>query len=253
MVFSMPAYYLGFPIKSLVRRDYISFYGVFNGTKGGGDKGRAIRNPILVTHLRALCIYFGKHYTIQDGLMLKAAVTLAIFGMLRCREYTSPTETFCDPQVNLGYQEVKFQAGGKNLTVNIKASKTDPFQEGHKIRLVMLDCEFCPVTALKHYYKSLHHTAGPLFQHEDGTYLTRWELSSIIKQCFTEEVNLNTHSFRIGGIRMPLQRLPQGFHILLYRHWGGGKATPSSGMLGCPMITLGRHTNLWPNNVSKMG
>ena len=114
----------------------------------------------------------------------------------------------------------------------------------------MLDSEFCPVTALKHYYKSLHHTAGPLLQHEDGTYLTRGELSSIIKHCFTEEVNLNTHSFRLG---VPRQRLLQGFLILLYRHWGGGKATPSSGMLGCPMITLARHTNLWPNNVSKMG
>ena len=131
--------------------------------------------------------------------MLKAAVTLAFFGMLRCGEYTSPTKTFWDPQVNLGYRDVKFQAGGKKLTVHIKASKTDPFREGHKIRLVMLDNEFCPVTALKHYYKSLHHTAGPLFQHEDGTYLTSGELSSIIKQYFTEEVNLNTHSFRIGG------------------------------------------------------
>ena len=135
----------------------------------GGDKGRAIWNPILVTHLRTLCIYFHNHYTIQDGLMLKAAVTLAFLGMLRCGEYTSPTKTFWDPQVNLGYRDVEFQAGGKKVTVNIKASKTDPFREGHKIRLVMLGSESCPVTALKHYYKSLHHTDGPLFQHEDST------------------------------------------------------------------------------------
>ena len=119
--------------------------------------------------------------------------------MLRCGEYTSPTKTFWDPEVNLGYRDVKFQVGGKKVAVNIKASKTDPFREGHKIRLVMLGNEFCPVTALKHYYKSLCHTAGPIFQHEDGTYLTRGELSSIIKKCFTEEVNLNTHSFQIGG------------------------------------------------------
>ena len=77
-------------------------------------------------------IYFSKHYNIQDGMMLKAAVTLAFFGMLRCGEYTSPTKTFWDPQVNLGYRDVKFQAGGKKLTVHIKDSKMDPFPRGIK-------------------------------------------------------------------------------------------------------------------------
>ena len=96
---------LGFSHKiSSMQRLYLILRGIQRDQ--GGDKGRAIRNPILVTHLRTLCIYFHKHYTIQDGLMLKPAVTLAFFGMLRCGEYTSPTKTFWDPQVNLGYREI---------------------------------------------------------------------------------------------------------------------------------------------------
>ena len=93
------------------------------------------------------------------------------------------------------------------------------------------------MTALKHYYKSLHHTAGPLFQHEDGTYLTRGELSSIIKKCFTEEVNLNTHSFQIGG----------------------ASATAAAGIPYFVIQALGRWKSdsfkqyIWPNNVGEMG
>ena len=92
---------LGFSHKiTSMQRLYLILQGIQRDQ--GGDKGRAIRNPILVTHLRTLCIHFHKHYTLQDRLMLKAAVTLAIFGMLRCGEYTSPTKTIWDPQVNLG-------------------------------------------------------------------------------------------------------------------------------------------------------
>ena len=138
------------------------------------------------------------------------------------------------------------------MTVNIKASKTDPFREGHKIRLVMLGSEFCPVTALKHYYKSLHHTAGPLFQHEDGTYLTRGELSSIIKKCFKEEVNLNTHSFRIGGASAVAAAGIPYFVIQALGRWKSDSFKRYIRLSPDYIGGGGGNTNYWPHNVGEM-
>ena len=49
----------------------------------GDTMGRPSRSPILLKHLRRLFSYFERHYSQHSCLMLKAAVTLAFFGMLR--------------------------------------------------------------------------------------------------------------------------------------------------------------------------
>ena len=75
--------------------------------------------------------------------MLRVAVSLAFFGMLRSAEYTSPSQVFWDPQVHLGSSDVHFKRGGK-VVINIKASKTDPFRVGSRIRLIRIGSKFFP-------------------------------------------------------------------------------------------------------------
>ena len=50
-----------------------------------------------------------------------------------------------------------------------------------------------------HHYLRASPVGGPLFQFASGPYLTRATLSTILRDCFHDNVNINTHSFRIGG------------------------------------------------------
>ena len=81
----------------------------------------------------------------------------------------------------------------------MKASKTDPFKEGATIYLTSLATPFCPVKNLSAYCQLRGNKGGPLFQFDTGAYLTRAILSSILAKGLPGEINLNTHSFRIGG------------------------------------------------------
>ena len=58
----------------------------------------------------------------------------------------------------------------------------------------------CPVKALSDYL-SIHPTKeGPLFTYEDGSYLTRRRLNTLLKLAFsTFNQPISSHSFRIGA------------------------------------------------------
>ena len=83
------------------------------------------------------------------------------------------------------------------VSLNIKQSKTDPFRKGSTIKIWANKRKLCPVTALRIYCLQGRH-GGPLFRFSNGTYLTRSNFSHILQQCIPE-INLNTHSFCIGG------------------------------------------------------
>ena len=82
----------------------------------------------------------------------------------------------------------------------LKQSKTDPFQKGVDLYLGATGTTICPVRGLL--VLRAHHK-GPLFILEDGRYLTRQCLCSLLDSLLTtlriDTRKYNTHSFRVGA------------------------------------------------------
>ena len=159
---------------------------------------RPLRAPILVTHLTDMFNLCSCFLNPHDTLMIRAAFTLAFFGLLRVSEYTAPQNFLWDPLVHLAVTDVSFSIHPPSMRLKIKASKTDPFRVGAVIRLVPLKHRLCPVAAMYRYLRVADRTSGPLFIKSDGTFLTRHHIVGVLRRCFSSP-NLNTHSFRIGG------------------------------------------------------
>ena len=165
-----------------------------------GSSGiRKLRAPILTSHLTIMLAGFQRHYDTYDCRMLTSAGLLAFFGLLRVAEFTSPSTTFWDHTSNLGYRDVTFSRGNKNVLIQIKASKTDPFREGCSLRLVSLEHALCPVVALYKYMDIHQRRSGPLYTFSDGFFLTRVQLVAILTRFLGDSASLNSHSFRVGG------------------------------------------------------
>lgn len=163
----------------------------------GNSFTRPRRIPITLTLLVQLHSGFQHRFQYHDYLMLKAATLIAFYGLLRASEYLSSHTHIYDPTTTLLLQDITFSRNRSSVSIFIKQSKTDPFRQGCKIKIYANNGRLCPVTTLHWYYLQCHHT-GPLFTFLDGSYLTRATLSSILQQCLPN-INLNTHSFRIGG------------------------------------------------------
>ena len=81
----------------------------------------------------------------------------------------------------------------------MKQSKTDPFKEGCVLKVGKIKSAACPVKALI-MYKSLRGSkTGPFFILSNGQHLTRKHIVLLLKCSLPKSINLNTHSFRIGG------------------------------------------------------
>ena len=112
--------------------------------------------------------------------MLWAACCTCFFGFLRSGEATVPSRAAYDPAVHLSIADVARDslAPPSVVSVNIKASKTDPFRQGTTIHLGRTAAELCPVAALLSYIAARGLQDGPLFHFEDGTPLSRPALYS---------------------------------------------------------------------------
>ena len=187
---------MGWPIQiSRMHRLYYTLRGIRR--LQGNTFTRPLRVPITLDLMVQLHIQFHRRFNYMDFTMLKAASLLAFFGMFRASEYLISHRTHFDPAVTLTVKDIKFSNNHSHITVRIKQSKTDPFRVGCNITIWANNGRMCPVTALR-WYQLQHPHTGPLFTFRDGTYLSRQQFSSIIQQCIPD-LNLNTHSFRIGG------------------------------------------------------
>jgi len=90
--------------------------------------------------------------------MLWAACCLALFGFLRISEFTVPCHTDYDPSLHLSLQDISIDNRGNPciLKVNIKQSKTDPFQQGVQIYLGATDTPLCPILGMLPYQEEEH-------------------------------------------------------------------------------------------------
>ena len=164
----------------------------------GKDRKRAKRQPIKIEHLLRISNRLRGTLNIEDYYMIMAALTLGFFGLLRSAEFTADTKSKFDRSTTLTRRDISFNEDSTCMSVNIKVSKTDPFREGTVIKLPKLHNILCPVRAMVRYLKYAA-TNGPLFQFKNGAFLTRQHIANIFEQLLGGEVNLNTHSLRIGG------------------------------------------------------
>ena len=185
----------------------------------GSSYCRVPRQPFTLRHLMYFLSFTAARFNTFDNLMLRAVACVAFFALLRSAEYTSKSATSWDPSSDLSVCDVFWGKTG-DITLFIKASKTDPFKSGVRIQLTRLNSPLCPVTALREYL-AVRGLSGPLFVFSDGSHLTRHRLSGLIQQCFPN-MSLDTHSFRIGGASLAAQ---SGIPPLLMQKMGRWRST----------------------------
>ena len=84
------------------------------------------------------------------NILLEAAFTVVFFGFLRCGEFTC--KSVFDPQINLTMYDVTIDEASSSVKILLKASKTDPFQQGVVVNLFRAGHYVCPVTAVLNYH-----------------------------------------------------------------------------------------------------
>ena len=141
----------------------------------------------------------------HDNIMLWAAGNLCFFGFLRAGEATVPSEAEYDSGVHLHPPDVAVDSklDPSMMRIHLKASKTDPFRKGIHIFVGVTGNDLCPVTAMLAFLSCRGSKPGPLFQFQDGRYLTRDRFVSHVKTALTTAgvscKHYSGHSFRIGA------------------------------------------------------
>ena len=118
---------------------------------------------------------------------------------MRVSEYTCPGAVLFSPDLQLSPHDVQINFHRRLAYIHLKASKTAPFRVGACVRLGTTNYPLCPVSALIRYLAIRGNRPGSLFLFENGRYLTRQHVSSVLRRSLGASVNVNTHSLRIGG------------------------------------------------------
>lgn len=174
---------------------------VIRGIKRSQGISKRERLPVTVTVL--LRIREKLNFQCYDDILLWAACCTGFFGFLRSGEFTTPSAKF-DARVHLAVDDVRIDRheNPKVIFLRIKCSKTDPFRQGHTIRLGLSGNRICPVRSLLRYLHVRGGDPGPLFRHTNGLPLTRATLTTWLRTAVSRagiEGNFSGHSFRIGA------------------------------------------------------
>lgn len=140
---------------------------------------------------------------------MKAAMTLAFAGFLRCGEFTIARNAAFNPAIHLTRSSVEFIPDMDNAThirLSLPASKTDPFRRGVTLLLAAAPGAItCPVAALREIYKGDPWAEGaPLFSGlEPRTALSRdmfiSHLKALLASLGLDSTRYSGHSFRRGA------------------------------------------------------
>ena len=160
-----------------------------------------------------------------NNIMLWSACCLAFFGFLRCSEFTIPNQEAFDEAVHLSYRDISVDSlqNPQLISMQIKQSKTNPFQNGVSLMLSKTDQSVCPVTALLPYLAIQGSNPGPLFIMANQQYLTpplfRVSLFHILKSIGISTKEYNTHSFHIGAATSAKAAGISDVHIQMLGRW----------------------------------
>lgn len=163
------------------------------------------RRPVTLQLLQNIHAHLSLQPHCYNNILIWAACCLAFFGFLRVSEFTVPSDNLYDKDCHLSIDDISIDSRDdpRLLKVTIKQSKTDPFRVGIDLYLGATGATICPVKGLLPYLALRGHRKGPLFILEDGRYLTRQRLCSLLDSVLTklqiDSRKYNTHSFRIGA------------------------------------------------------
>ena len=164
-----------------------------------GDRlKRHVHAPVTISHLHKLHAYFDTEFITQDANMLKSATLLAFFGILLASEYLSDAPHSSHHDSPLLTSDIRISTDPSHMKVSIRKSKTDPFRQGCTITIWATHTAICPIQAMERFLSRYLYTQGPLFRLSNGSLLSRQRLSGYL-QAALPSLNLNTHSFRLGG------------------------------------------------------
>ena len=135
----------------------------------------------------------------HDKAMWKCLVLVAFFGLMRVSEYVCPTSSSFDPSLHLSAQDIHFQPGSNLVSITIKASIKQIHSGPAQVRLVAIGNAFCPVMAIKRYHWLKGLRLGPFFVFLHGDLVTWRFVSAFVCISLPHSIDLDMHSFRIGG------------------------------------------------------
>ncbi|XP_078614279.1 integrase/recombinase xerD homolog [Branchiostoma floridae x Branchiostoma japonicum] len=193
-----------------------------------GEQPRRLRLPITLPILQGLCnklelIFQNKPF---DNLVYKTSFLVAFFGFLRVGEFTCDSWTRFDPAFHLQWDDVTFVPNvfqPSYIQIVIKGSKTDPGRKGVPIILGQTFSALCPVKALRELYLSRRYQEGPLFRLWSGTFLTRSNLTLVLRQALTmlgiNSSHYASHSFRKGAATTAAERGIPPWLIQILGRW----------------------------------
>lgn len=139
---------------------------------------------------------------------VRSAVLCAWFGLLRAREYTSPTTTTFDPTSQLALSDVTWDPRTGGYAIRLRHSKSDPYNAGSTINLLPLPGDVgCPVAALSAYLVQRRSMAvpasHPLFINPDGSFVTREQVTGALRSHAGRHglspTQVSSHGLRIGS------------------------------------------------------
>ena len=137
--------------------------------------------------------------------MFQASFLLAFFGLLRVSEFTVDSRSgVCDRVIHVQDVIVCHGAESSHMLVTIRFSKTDQYGASTTLRIKGNNLVgSCPVEAMARYLEVRPLTHGPIFCHANGSPLTRYQFSSVLRKVLSfvglEAAEYGTHSFRIGA------------------------------------------------------
>ena len=164
------------------------------------------RLPITPGILRKLREVWGKEAHLVDNIMLWAVCCMCFCGFLRSGEVTLTSSREFDPEADLSEGDIALDdlVNPTVFRVHIKASKTDPFQQGVNVYLGATGKDLCPVAAVSAYLAVRGVIPGPFFRFASGTALTREALVKQLRSALAKfDVDVRQylgHSFRIGAV-----------------------------------------------------
>lgn len=131
--------------------------------------------------------------------LFRAVFSLVFHGFFRVGELTTTSKQGALHTILLHNVRIE----DNKIVIFLKSSKTDQFGHGTTISICKQpNTNLCPVLLMSQYLKERPNYPGPLFCHFEGSALTRYQFSAILKKCFViigiESDKFKSHSFRIG-------------------------------------------------------
>ena len=171
---------------------------LLEGTRRSQGNRKDTRLPITSSLLADIVATLHKVCTTGfEAILFTAAFTLAFHGLMRVGELA----------IKKGRKNHTVQIGDvkifdKYMLVNLASSKTDQLGKGSVISIPVQVAGPCPIQAMVEYLKVRPPFSGTLFCHYDGTELTCFQFSSVLRKALVclnvDQKHIRSHSFRIG-------------------------------------------------------